>query len=366
MRRLSLPIEDLDSRSVPGDHHGLGSAGYSAAVLAHARRAVTILSGDAHVRISGNSLVVDWRPARQSENPIDRIIAELQKGRLAETTLVLQFLLSERPEDSDILYNLGMALSDGGQPDLAERYLRRLLRTDPDRTNGYAALGVALQRQGKHDEAIDVLRQGLAIAPENPWILRNLGAALLRQGSADEAVEHLRGAARQNPTDQRTWLGLAQALEEVGQGSEADQAYRKAVDLDPNTDGAEMARNSLRRIAEATFRSALPDVPRPDAVMYCLGALDTFAQMTPAEIQAVGLEIALLGTKGLNVNSPDVKHRLESLPGEFTGLHLVSLMYVAFKTIAPEQDIGFDLSKEYATALALRGEGTTRQAPGAT
>jgi hypothetical protein len=31
-------------------------------------------------------------------------------------------------------------------------------------------------------------------------------------------------------------------------------------------------------------------------------------------------------------------------------------MYVAFKFIAPDTDIGFDLSKEYAAAQALHGE----------
>jgi len=30
-------------------------------------------------------------------------------------------------------------------------------------------------------------------------------------------------------------------------------------------------------------------------------------------------------------------------------------MYVAFKSIAPETDIGFDLSKEYAAAKSLHG-----------
>jgi len=40
-----------------------------------------------------------------------------------------------------------------------------------------------------------------------------------------------------------------------------------------------------------------------------------------------------------------------TLPGEFTGLQLMSYIYVAFKQIAPEQDIEFDLSTEYEQAL---------------
>ncbi len=50
------------------------------------------------------------------------------------------------------------------------------------------------------------------------------------------------------------------------------------------------------------------------------------------------------------------KYQLKSLPGNFSGLHLVCLMYVAFKSIAPDTDVGFDLSKEYAAAQALHGE----------
>jgi hypothetical protein len=31
-------------------------------------------------------------------------------------------------------------------------------------------------------------------------------------------------------------------------------------------------------------------------------------------------------------------------------------MYVGFKSVAPEMDVGFDLSKEYAAAKGLHGE----------
>ena len=36
-------------------------------------------------------------------------------------------------------------------------------------------------------------------------------------------------------------------------------------------------------------------------------------------------------------------------------MHLVSIMYAAFKRIAPDVDGGIDLSEEYETALAMRG-----------
>jgi hypothetical protein len=41
------------------------------------------------------------------------------------------------------------------------------------------------------------------------------------------------------------------------------------------------------------------------------------------------------------------------MSGEFTGLQLVSYMYVGFKIIKPEVDIGMDFSEEYKTAQEL-------------
>jgi hypothetical protein len=92
---------------------------------------------------------------------------------------------------------------------------------------------------------------------------------------------------------------------------------------------------------------------RMDAVMYCLGALEKFEAMSLEEVQKIGFEIAILGTRGIDVNDPTPKYKLQSLPGQFSGLHLLSLEYVAFKKFAPDQDIGFDLSGEYQAAISL-------------
>lgn len=41
------------------------------------------------------------------------------------------------------------------------------------------------------------------------------------------------------------------------------------------------------------------------------------------------------------------------MPGAFSGLHLMCYMFVGFKAIAPDQDIGFDLSREYELATQM-------------
>lgn len=86
-------------------------------------------------------------------------------------------------------------------------------------------------------------------------------------------------------------------------------------------------------------------------MLYCLGALQKCDGLPQAEVQKIAFEIAALGTKGLNPNNPDQKYRLRTLPGEFTGLQLLCYMFVTWKKVAPEANIGFDLSREYEAAL---------------
>ena len=92
---------------------------------------------------------------------------------------------------------------------------------------------------------------------------------------------------------------------------------------------------------------------RPDAVMYCLSALEHFEDLAPAEVQRIIFEIRMLGTKGFDINDRTPQYELRSLPGKFSGLQLVGLAYVGLKLTAPEQNYGFDLAEEYAQAKEL-------------
>jgi len=258
-----------------------------------------------------------------------------------------------KPNDVNLLYNLGMALSDTGQLDDAVNHLRRAVTLADDFTNARIALGVALQRQGKNTEAIAVLNEAVNTDRDNPWAHRNLGACLAKAGRTEEALEHLRRATVLNPKDQHAMYGLAEALTMLGRAEEADRAYKMVIDINEYSNLAELAQEARRKMAEETFKDRAGGPPRPDAVMYCLGALEKFDKMPPAEVQRIAAEIAMKGRTGLDTNDPAQKYELKSLPGNFSALHLVCLMYVGFKSIAPEMDIGFDLSKEYATARAL-------------
>ena len=246
-----------------------------------------------------------------------------------------------------------MAYSDQNNLDRAIALLTRLVAIESGHINGRVALGVALFRNKQDAEGLRELEIALRQDPRNLWAHRNLAAGLARLGRYSDAEEHFRLATEIDPDDQASWYGYGQTLEHLEKSEDADRAYRKIIQLNEFGDFAELAEKALSELAQKTFRSKTPNLERMDAVMYCLSALKLFAGMTPDQVQKIGFEIAMLGTHGIEVNDPSVKYTIHSLPGEFSGLHLLSLQYVAFKQILPAQDIGFDLAAEYRKALTM-------------
>ena len=330
------------------------------------RDAVSAFLRAQFVRLGGNieSLVIDQDEIRVTwaqpagSNPGEPIVAMLNKKQFAEGILLMELLLSDNPDDTAILYNLGMVYSDTGELARALACLSRLLELEPKNINGRVALGTALMRQGSSAEALVELRRAVDDDPTNPWARRNLGAALLNMKQSEEGIAHVRRATELNPADLLAWYGLGKALEESGDSVGADTAYHKVLEIDEYGEVGELARTALTRLAQQTFRLKLPGVERPDALMYCVGALERFDGMPQAEIQKIGFEIGILGAKGLDPNDSTRTYQLRSLPGkEYTALHLLCIMYVAFIKFAPDMDIGFDLSAEYAKALELYQSG---------
>ncbi|MGD0951047.1 MAG: hypothetical protein ABR985_01405 [Methanotrichaceae archaeon] len=58
------------------------------------------------------------------------------------------------------------------------------------------------------------------------------------------------------------------------------------------------------------------------------------------EIQDITFQIGMLGRYGLDINDHSAQHVPGSLPGVFTALNLICIMYAGFKRIQPKMDWG--------------------------
>lgn len=349
-----ISVDDVDLSLLPAHARTVGTEAFQEEVSKLIQGDFADFGGWAQIVVSERDIQVVWRSDPHKPKPIEMAVNKLKSGDYQGAIGLLEVLRRMQPDDDAVLYNLGMALSDMGQLDRACDLLARLVELHPDHVDARTAIGVAFARQGKTEEAINALRDAVNRDPENPWAHRNLGACLLKSGAAEEAEHHLRRATELNPDDQQALYGLAQALQDRGNVKDADDLYIRVIQIDGRNPVADTARDARRKLAQESFRGRVAGGVRPDSVMYLLGAIQRFEKMTRAEIQAVAFEIAILGQQGLDTNDPAQKYQLRSLPGHYSGLHLVCLMYGGFKIITPQHDVGFDLSKEYEMAKALQ------------
>jgi len=354
-RIYSLTLE-LDEKTLPFFPEALGKEGpaFHDAIVERIRSAFQPMGGIIQsLSVSERLIKVTWQDEHKHPGVIQEIAAILTAGNYADGILLLELFLRDEPENPDLLYNLGMAYSDQNNLENALELLSRLLMIEPDHINGNIAMGVALLRAGKVNEGISILEYAVKNAPENLWAHRNLGAGLMLLNRYSEAAAHLRLARDIDPEDQQSWFGYGQALAAMDKIEEADSAFLKTIEIDEFSDIAERARQARTKLADRSFRSTTPGIERMDAVMYCLAALEKYAGMPADQVQKIGFEIAILGTRGLDINDPTPRYTVKSMPGKFSGLHLLCYEYVAFQQIAPGKDIGFDLSEEYRKATSL-------------
>ena len=280
----------------------------------------------------------------------EEVIKLLNSKRIAEAKELLEEMLLSSPEDTFVLYNLGICYSELGNYEDSIQTLEKCVEYDPLNSNVYVALGFSYTKASREKDAEKAFLKALEIDTKNIYALQNLGALYAMQKNYVSAINTFKKAELMDPDNPNIIYGLALAYKEVGEFKKADSYFRKLILRDKEDQFTELAKNHMREIAEAEFKKS---GIRFDAVMYCLSALKKFSNMKREEVLRIVSEIALLGQKGLDTNDPTPRYSLKSLPGNYSGLNLVCYLYVGTKIINPDLEIGFDLSREYNLALEL-------------
>jgi tetratricopeptide (TPR) repeat protein len=277
----------------------------------------------------------------------------LEERQFQKAREILEGLLRQTPNDVNLLYNLGMCYTELNETRQAVEMLKKCTDLAPKYSNAHVALSFAYTKDNDLTKAKEHLLKALDIDPDNSYALKNLGGIWGKLGDNLKSLYYLRKSYDANPQDPFTLYGLGITYQELGDVENADRWLRKTLEMDAPPHLQELAKTGLREIAVKEFKSK---GFRADAVFYCLGALNFFKNKSMKEIQAIAFEIGLKGRQGLDINNPQKKYQIKTMPGIFTGLNLVCYMYVGFRLIAPETDVGIDLSDEYKAALRLADE----------
>ena len=350
-----LPIQDFDLSLLPPDARAIGSDAFQEAVVAYFVAQYGTSGQSAIVTVDNTDINVVQIP-RDTE-PLEFVLTMLQGGRIKEAVPFLEAMTKTDPGNAQVLYTLGISYSELGQLDEAIIRLKRAVQIEPGHAHAWTGIGVAYQRIGKREQALEALLKAVQAAPDDGYALRNLGGILMSLGRTAEALTHLRQARKALPHDPQATFGLAVALQKSGNDddeTEADELLTIVIERWPGSKLAELAREARTKTAHKSLRSAVGGGLRPDVVMYITAALDTFEKVGPVKTREIAFEVAMKGQSGLDTNDSAQKYTLKTLPGKFSGLHLVAIMYAGFKQLDPTLDAGIDFKPEYEAALALR------------
>lgn len=351
---FKIPLHRFDVNLLPPEARQVGTEAFKTAVMLHFAAEYAAQGQTALVTVDDSDITVMAFPAEATA--LDFVLPMLHAGKVAEAVPYLESLTKSAPANAAVLYNLGIAYSELGQFDEAIIRLKRAVQLDPDYAHAWVGIGNAYYRMHKPEQALQAFEKAVELNPDDGYTHRNLGGILIASKRNDEALVHLRKALKLMPDDPQGIFGLAVALEEVGTDAadeEADALFLRLIQEHPTSPMVEQAEKARTAFGNKRMKSNSVGGFRPDVMMYIAGALKTFKKLGPKRRHEIALEIAILGRSGLDINDPTDKYKLKSLPGKFNGLHLLAIMYTAFRQIDPKMDTGADFSAEYQAAMEL-------------
>ena len=147
--------------------------------------------------------------------------------------------------------NWGIALQELNQYQEAIEKYQEAIRHKPDYLLAYIHWGNALQELDQYQEAIEKYQEAVRLQPDDAIAYGNWGVALKELDQYQEAIEKYQEALRHKPDHAFAHYHWGLALERLNRSDEAIEKYRKVIDIDPQGDLANDARQQIERLAAA-------------------------------------------------------------------------------------------------------------------
>jgi tetratricopeptide (TPR) repeat protein len=186
-----------------------------------------------------------------------------QSGKAVTELEAAKASAPEKDANLNLIYaRLGDAYDAAGRADDAANAYKQAVALKPSAAY-YNNLGGILGRAGKIDDAMAAYAKSAELDPANAaQAYRNAGITMYNVGKMKEAVEPLKKATELDPKSAQAWYLLGASLvgameyKKVGDKMEVVvqpgtvEAYQKAVDLDPNGQYGQQAKQGLEALAQ--------------------------------------------------------------------------------------------------------------------
>lgn len=169
-----------------------------------------------------------------------------ESGDHEEAFKRVQRLLTQRPNDPELLYEAAMIAERIQEHRLMETWLLQLIDLQPEHAHAHNALGYSLADRGiELERAALLIERALELAPDDPFILDSKAWVLYRQNKPEEALPILEKAwaLRQDP---EIGAHLGEVYWVLNQQKRAREIWEEALRLEP--DNATLA-ETIKRLA---------------------------------------------------------------------------------------------------------------------
>ena len=178
--------------------------------------------------------------------------------------------IEKNPEEDRSLYNLACTWDEQGQNDISVEYFTQhvtdhpyskagwyclgcvytwlslyeksadafeyALAIDKSLYNAYLGLADCYRYMGDYARAVLALRDSLDYSDDRPYIIYRMGSIYLEAGNYHTASTYFHDALKEDPSFSLAWNDLGRCCEHLGCIDEAAGYFRRAIDLDPDSD----------------------------------------------------------------------------------------------------------------------------------
>ncbi|HVS32936.1 MAG TPA: tetratricopeptide repeat protein [Thermoanaerobaculia bacterium] len=190
-----------------------------------------------------------------TRNVIATAEAHIQAGDFPTAITLVTNALESKPDDVDLLFELGSVQERNSDHAAAEKAFLRILEKHPDHAATLNYLGYMwADRNVNLERAAEMLVRAVEQEPRNGAYVDSLGWVYFRLGKLDLAEKYLSDAARLLPRDPTIQEHLADVMAKRGNYARALELYRTALQLDREGKEGEKLRSKIAEVERQTQR----------------------------------------------------------------------------------------------------------------
>jgi tetratricopeptide (TPR) repeat protein len=230
---LGLAYSALHSPALALEHYARSAQQRPRAIPAYLRLVDTLveLNRPSEARLVLEQVLTLKPDAEDVEASLAAVLITL--GRFDEAAAHAQRAQGLNPRYAPAENNLGLALIRQGQIAQGLVHVRRALELDPSLSDAHFNLGVADVAAGLPADAVRAYREAIRLNPQHAAAHLNLGILLFQTGETTEGLALLEAAVRLGSLVPEAHANLGIALAQSGRTAEAVAQYETALQLNP-------------------------------------------------------------------------------------------------------------------------------------